>query len=309
MKSSKTKKTLRIIGILIGVVALVAVVFFLSLKQLPVRVLTEYSFNTLWEEGTTMHECAECHDTETEFHSCSTCHDEHGSVELPNLSFYNMIELTGDVTEVIFIPWNHFFNSYSDLPNTFITVDEFLTKWEIADYTSITLYTRDGEFVTINKSDITDNAMFLPYEDGIRFASDDLHVSTWAKGIAKIIIISEEKPLQIGEEQTSIGRLLLGKTTSITTEEAKVMFRSEEDGLTREAVTSSRIEGVAMTDLLELENYENIEFTLQDGSKVILPVEEIKDAVLTKQNYSVVLIIPDKGRSDWVFDIVKIEGK
>jgi len=309
MKSSKTKKTLRIIGILIGVVALVAVVFFLSLKQLPVRVLTEYSFNTLWEEGTTMHECAECHDTETEFHSCSTCHDEHGSVELPNLSFYNMIELTGDVTEVIFIPWNHFFNSYSDLPNTFITVDEFLTKWEIADYTSITLYTRDGEFVTINKSDITDNAMFLPYEDGIRFASDDLHVSTWAKGIAKIIIISEEKPLQIGGEQTSIGRLLLGKTTSITTEEAKVMFRSEEDGLTREAVTSSRIEGVAMTDLLELENYENIEFILQDGSKVILPVEEIKDAVLTKQNSSVVLIIPDKGRSDWVFDIVKIEGK
>ncbi len=309
MKSSKTKKTLRIIGILIGVVALVAIVFFLSLKQLPVRVLTEYSFNTLWEEGTTMHECAECHDTETEFHSCSTCHDEHGSVELPNLSFYNMIELTGDVTEVIFIPWNHFFNSYSDLPNTFITVDEFLTKWEIADYTSITLYTRDGEFVTINKGDITDNAMFLPYEDGIRFASDDLHVSTWAKGIAKIIIISEEKPLQISGEQTSIGRLLLGKTTSITTEEAKVMFRSEEDGLTREAVTSSRIEGAAMTALLELENYENIEFTLQDASTVILPVEEIKDAVLTKQNSSVVLIIPDKGRSDWVFDIVKIEGK
>ncbi|MHB8806395.1 MAG: hypothetical protein ACYC59_02290 [Anaerolineaceae bacterium] len=309
MKSPKTKKTLRIIGILLGVAALVALIFALSVKQLPVRVLTEYSFDTLWEEATSMHECAECHDTETEFHSCTTCHDEHGSVELPGLSFYNMIELTGDVAEVTFIPWNHFFNSYSDLPNTFITVDEFLTKWEITDYESITLYTRDGEFVKINKSDVTSNAMFLPYEDGIRFASDDLHVSTWAKGIARIIIISEEKPLQIGDEQTSIGRLLLGKTTSITVEEAKVMFRSEEDGLTREAITSSRVEGAAMNDLLELDNYENVTFTLQDGSTVILPVDEIKDAILTKQKTSVVLIIPDQGRSDWVFDIVKVEGK
>ncbi|MGV8027254.1 MAG: hypothetical protein AB2L18_11915 [Anaerolineaceae bacterium] len=309
MKSPKTKKNLKIIGIFIVVAALVALIFILSVKQLPVRVLTEYSFDTLWEETTTMHECAECHDTETEFHSCSTCHDEHGSVELPGLSFYNMIELTGDVAEVVFIPWNHFFNSYSDLPNTFITVDEFLTKWEITDYESITLYTRDGEFVTIQKSDITKNAMFLPYEDGIRFASDDLHASTWAKGIARIIIISEEKPLQIGDEQTSIGRLLLGKTTSITVEEAKVMFRSEEDGLTRKAITSSRVEGAAMADLLELENYKNIEFTLQNGSTVILPVEKIQDAILTKQKASVVLVIPDQGRSNWVFDIVKIEGK
>jgi len=129
------------------------------------------------------------------------------------------------------------------------------------------------------------------------------------RGIARIIIISEEKPLQIGDEQTSIGRLLLSKTTSITVEEAKVMFRSEEDGLTREAITSSRVEGAAVTDLLQLENYENVTFTLQDGSTIILPVEEIKDGILTKQNTSVVLIIPGQGRSDWVFDIIKIEGK
>jgi hypothetical protein len=64
-----------------------------------------------------------------------------------------------------------------------------------------------------------------------------------------------------------------------------------------------------MADLLDLEKYENIEFTLKDGSIVVFPVEEIKDAILTKQRDFVVLIIPDKGRSDWVFDIIKIEGK
>ncbi|HAF61865.1 MAG TPA: hypothetical protein DCK95_06020, partial [Anaerolineaceae bacterium] len=263
MKSDKTKKRTKTVLIIVGVIALVALIFALSIKQLPVRVLTDYSFSLLWEEGTSMHECAECHETE-EFHSCSTCHDEHGSVELPELYFYNMIELTGDIPEVIFIPANHFF-SYSELPNTYLTVDEFMEKWEVPEYESFTIYTRDGEFVSIAKEDITDNAMFLPYEDGIRFASEDLHVSTWAKGIAKFIIVSEEKPLRIGSTYTSIGRLLLGKTTSITIEEAKVMFKSEEDGQTRQAVTSSRVEGAALEDLLDLEQYDALQFTLQDG--------------------------------------------
>ena len=306
MNSEKKKKTTRTLLIILGVVVLVAIVFALSFKQLPVRLLTDYSFSLLWEESTAMHECAECHETE-EFHSCSTCHDEHGSVELPELYFYNMIELTGDIPEVIFIPANHFF-SYSELPNTFLTVEAFMEKWEIPDYESFTIYTRDGEFVSITKENITENAMFLPYEDGIRFASEDLHVSTWAKGIAKIIIVSDEKPLRIGNEITSIGRLLLGKTTSITIEEAKVMFKSEEDGQTRQAITSSRVEGAALEDLLDLKMYDAIQFTLQDDSNVTFSVEEVQDAVLTKQWSSVVLIIPDTSRNNWIFNITAIEG-
>ncbi len=306
MKSEKKKKTTRTLLIILGVVVLVAIVFALSFKLLPVRLLTDYSFSLLWEESTAMHECAECHETE-EFHSCSTCHDEHGSVELPELYFYNMIELTGDIPEVIFIPANQFF-SYSELPNTFLTVEAFMEKWEIPDYESFTIYTRDGEFVNIAKEDITKNAMFLPYEDGIRFASEDLHVSTWAKGIAKIIIVSDEKPLRIGDEFTSIGRLLLGKTTSITIEEAKVMFKSEEDGQTRQAITSSRVEGAALEDLLDFEQYNAIQFTLQDGNNVTFSIEELQDAILTKQWSSVVTIIPDTSRNNWIYDVTAIEG-
>jgi len=306
MKSEKSKKRTKTILIIAGVIALAAIVFALSFKQLPVRVITDYSFSLLWEESSTMHECAECHETE-EFHSCSTCHDEHGSVELPELNFYNMIELTGDIPEVIFIPANQFF-SYSELPNTFLTVEAFMEKWEIPDYESFTIYTRDGEFVNIAKEDSTKNAMFLPYEDGIRFASEDLHVSTWAKGIAKMIIVSEERPLRIGNTYTSIGRLLLGKTTSITIEEAKVMFKSEEDGKTRQAVTSSRVEGAALEDLLDFEQYNAIQFTLQDGSNVTFSIEELQDTILTKQWSSFVTIIPDTSRNNWIYDVTAIEG-
>jgi hypothetical protein len=112
MKSQKSKKILKVIGIIVGVVALVALVIALSLKQLPVRVLTSYTFDTLWEEGTTMHECAECHDTKEEFHTCSTCHDEHGSVELPELYFYTMLEVTGDVDKVILYSYQSLFQLF-----------------------------------------------------------------------------------------------------------------------------------------------------------------------------------------------------
>jgi hypothetical protein len=43
-----------------------------------------------------------------------------------------------------------------------------MEKWEISGYQSFTMYTRDGEFVSVDKDNVTPNAMFLPYEDGIR---------------------------------------------------------------------------------------------------------------------------------------------
>lgn len=305
MKPQNKKKIIKTVIILGVIVILVGLVYVLSIKTLPVRVVTDYAFSTLWEEGTTMHECAECHETE-EFHTCSTCHDEHGSVELAGLNFYNMIELTGDIPEVKFIPANHFF-TYYELPNTFITIDEFMEKWEIPAYESLTIYTRDGEFVRIQKDDITDQAMFLPYEDGIRFASEDLHISTWAKGIAKLIIISEDKPLRINGQATSIGRLLLGKTTSISIEEAKVMFISENDGLNREAITSTRIEGAALSDLVDVKEGEEVRFILEDGSSLEVTIEELEGSILTKQRDAVVLVLPQKSRKEWIYNITSIE--
>jgi len=90
----------------------------------------------------------------------------------------------------------------------------------------VTLVSGDGGFVTIAPDQLTDQALLLPYTDGIRFASEDLHVSSWLKNISQIIVVGEETPLKIDGNETSLGRLLLGPTQEVTVEETQVMLKS-----------------------------------------------------------------------------------
>ncbi len=89
------------------------------------------------------------------------------------------------------------------------------------------------------------------YEDGIRFASEDLHVSAWLKGIRRIVVVGRETPLTVAGEATSIGRLLLGPIQYLTVEQTQVMLKSEEDGEVRSAQVGSRLRGVPLTTLLD----------------------------------------------------------
>ncbi len=51
-----------------------------SSRAVPFRVLSHYPVGLLAEEAATMHECAECHTSDT-FHRCTTCHDDHGALD------------------------------------------------------------------------------------------------------------------------------------------------------------------------------------------------------------------------------------
>ena len=102
----------------------------------------------------------------------------------------------------------------------------------------------------MTRIDLTDEALLLPHVDGLRFAAADLHVSTWLKGVWRIIVVGKDKPLILDGYHTSIGRLLLGQTTSVTIEETEVMLHSASDGQIRKARTASRIEGMKLTDIV-----------------------------------------------------------
>ena len=95
----------------------------------------------------------------------------------------------------------------------------------------------------------------MPYEDGIRFASEDLHISTWIKGIRGIIVVGQERPLTVDEQPTSIGRLLTGPTQLVTVEETDVMFKSEDDGQIRKAASGARVEGAPITAIAANPNF------------------------------------------------------
>jgi hypothetical protein len=290
-----------IITLLVGLLIVMAI----TLKPMPIALLSEYGIHALWEEGLMMNECAECHSGD-EFHTCETCHDEHGSSELTNIGFYEVIELTGDVPDPSFVRVNEL------LPNqekrgTFVTIVDFLSQYGVNDFQSVSFITSDGGIATIESQYLDKEAMLLPYVDGIRFASETLHASSWLKGINRIVVIGEDKPLTIDGNATSIGRLLIGNTTRLSVESADVML-ADEDGDTSHALVGNWIEGAPLLPLLKNTSPDSIILTDTSGETIELRGEQIANAILGVVSDKVTLILPDRGRSAWLSDIVKIES-
>ncbi|MBN1260252.1 MAG: hypothetical protein JXB35_06185, partial [Anaerolineae bacterium] len=237
-----------------------------------------------------------------------TCHDDHGALELENVPFYAVIAFAGDVPEPGYVLVNEVL-PYRDQPHTHIPLLDFLADQGVTAFESVTLASDDGGFVTITRENLTAEALLLPYEDGIRFAAENLHISAWIKGIRRMIVVGPEKPLRVGGEPTSIGRLLLGPTQSLTVEETDVMLKSEEDGQIRRAQAGARIIGAPLTALLPLSSEEPITVIDTAGKSHTLSAEDARDALLAQLRGEVTLVLPARGRSQWITGVTEIQGE
>ena len=276
-------------------------------RSAPLQVLTRYPVSMLAEEMQVMADCAQCHAADT-FHTCSTCHDDHGAVEMVNVPFYAGITLEGDVPAPGYVLLNEIL-PYRVQPHTHTPLLDFLSRQGATDFESVTLASLDGGFVTITRENLTAEGLLMPYTDGIRFAAEDLHVSTWLKGIRRVIVVGSDTPLLIDGQATSIGRLLLGPTLELTVDSANVMLQSAENGEIRRAQTATRILGVPLSALLAEPDF--TELVIHDGSgqEQRLSAEECEGAVLAHFRGSVTLVLPERGRAQWITDVVALESR
>ena len=302
----KIRKVLIGIGAVLAAGVLVCAGLILGWRRgLPVRLVNHYSLETLKEEALFIEDCLECH-TGEESHRCSTCHDDHGAVEFADLPFFNLISFTGDVPRPGYIELNQI-TPYQDHPGTHLKLLDFLAEQGVEDFESITLTSRDRGFVTITQENLTDQALLLPYTDGIRFAAEDLHVSTWLKGITGIIVVGRDRDLVINGEATSPGRLLLGPTRQVIVENARVMFSSETDGQVREAETAARVWGAAVCDLVPEGAYSSLLVRDGQGQEHRLALEDLRLAVLVPQVDGLTLVLPGESRSSWISDVLELD--
>jgi hypothetical protein len=251
-----------------------------------------------------MNDCVECHEP-VDFHTCDSCHDEHGSAEMANLPFDDLILLQGDVPDPGYIPVNDIL-PYRDRPGTHVTLLDFLAERGVTEFERVTLASRDQGWITIERANLTAEALLLPHVDGVRFAAENLHVSTWLKGVWRVIVVGPDKPLILDGYRTSIGRLLLGPTTSATIEQTDVMLRSETDGQIRKAKTASRIEGAGLPDIVADPGFDTLLVRDVDGGEHTLSASEARGAVLTQMGQQVVLVLPSRGRAQWITGVAEL---
>jgi hypothetical protein len=305
---NKLQKKYKPILIIVSLVILIGIIIALLLitRPTPIAVTNEYGLGLLWEEANTMNECAECHNSR-DFHTCETCHDDHGAVELSGVRFFEVLELTGDVPDPAFVRVNEVLPDQENA-GTHITLFEFLKQYGIDDFESVTFTTNDGGLTTIESQYLDETAMLVPYVDGVRFVTESVHSSTWLKGIIRITLVSKEKPLLIDGEATSIGRLLLGETVRLTVEGSDVML-TDKAGDTSHALVANWIEGARLTPLLANPSSEKIILTDTNDEMIEMTGSEIQDAVLAIVRDKITLILPERNRSAWPTNIVRIESK
>ena len=287
------------------VVGGVAVAVAMGVKvAAPARSAFHYPWMMLADEAETMNDCVECHEP-VDFHTCESCHDEHGSAEMANVPFDDLILLQGDVPEPGYIAVNDIL-PYCDQPNTHVALLDFLADRGVTEFESVTLASRDEGWVTVDRDNLTAEALLMPHADGVRFAAENLHVSTWLKGVWRIVVVGPAKPLTLDGYRTSFGRLLLGPTTGVTIEQTDVMLRSEADGQIRKAKTASRIEGANLADIVADPGFDTLLVRDASGGEHTLTTAEARGAVLSQMGPQIILVLPSRGRAQWIVDVVEL---
>jgi hypothetical protein len=270
----------------------------------PVRSAFHFPWSMLADEAEAMNDCVECHEPDR-FHRCDSCHDEHGSAEMANVPFDDLLLLQGDVPEPGYIPVNEIL-PYRDQPGTHVVLLDLLAERGVTDFESVSLASRDQGWITIERSNLTNDALLMPHVDGVRFAAENLHISAWLKGVWRIIVVGADRPLTIDGYRTSMGRLLLGPTRSVTVEQTDVMLHSETDGQVRKAKTASRIEGAGLADIVGDPGFDTLLVRDAAGAEHTLTAAEARNAALCQMGSRVVLVLPSRGRALWIDDVVEL---
>lgn len=295
-----------VVAVAVGAVVAALVVVAVNWARLaaPVRAAFVYPWDMLADQAGTMTHCASCHQP-TDLHTCDSCHDAHGSAELASVPFDDLILLQGDVPEPCYIPANEIL-PHRDRPGTHVPLLDVLADHGVTVFDTITLASRDEGWITVDQANLTAEALLMPHVDGVRFAAENLHVSTWLKGVWRIVVVGPDRPLTLDGYRTSIGRLLLGPTTSVTIEQTDVMLRSRDDGQVRRAKTAGRIEGACLADIVADPDFETLVVRDASGQEHTLSASEARGAVLAQMGSEVVLVLPGRGRAQWISNVVEL---
>jgi hypothetical protein len=84
------------------------------------------------------------------------------------------------------------------------------------------------------------------------------------------------------------------------------MLRSKTDGEIRKGKTASRIEGAALADIVGDPGFDLLLVRDEEGQGHRLAAEDAVGALLAQINGKVVLVLPGRGRVQWISDVVEI---
>jgi len=264
----------------------------------PLKVAARCPWGVLAEDAHTLHGCLDCHEA-GDLHTCTTCHDEHGDAVLAGVEFDEVVALAGDVPDPGPVAVARIVPRDARPPGG-VPLLEFLASRGVESFEQVVLFSGDGSQVALPRSELGETSLLMPHTDGVRFADERHHYSTWLKGLTRIVVVGPQRPLVVGDRATSIGRLLLGPTRSLTVEQTEVMLADLDGGPTRRAHTSLRLEGLPVSELLPGAEHAGVVVLDAAGERHVLAARDARQALLIQEYDGLTLVLPGRGRAVWI---------
>ncbi len=152
---------------------------------------------------------------------CLRCHEGHGSVVAPGVNVNGTILLTGDTPQDEYVAVDDIFRLRQidivtlkqqdgvGVPSRGVPVLDFLKAHGVGSFDRLIFYADDYE-MTLNRSEMTEETIFVPMEYSIRVLGPNMPVNVWAKNIRAIVVVGGEAgdSISLNGREVSYGEML-----------------------------------------------------------------------------------------------------
>jgi len=240
---------------------------------------------------------------------CKECHEGHGSVVAPNVNVNGTIFLTGDTPVDEYVVVDDIFKlkqkdvltlvgqNGEGIPSRGTPVMEFLNAHNITGFDRLVIYA-DDFVVVVNRSEISNDTVFVPMEYSVRILGSDMPAAAWLKNIRTIVVVgSGGDAVKLNNVTVTFGGMLDNGIEMMPVSRKTVGYLYQNNSYQYD--TGFVVTGISLRSLLFKEGYANFTSVTIDGNELTRNQVLSGTYFLTRDQGKIKLATQDKGRQSW----------
>lgn len=251
--------------------------------------------------------------TQPEQLDCKQCHEGHGSVVSPDVNMNGTLLLTGDTPQDEYVVIGDIFKLKQidittlkqqdgvGVPSKGVPVFDFLKAHGVNDFDQLVFYADDFA-MTLNKSEMSGETIFVPMEYSIRVLGPNMPVNVWTKNIRTIVVVGGNAgdSVQLNGKALSYGRMVDDGMSNLVYSHKTTGYA----GTDRDYQYASAfvVQGISLDTLLAKEGYTNYTKVTLKGPVVETSYtrDEVSGLLVTRDQGKIVIASTDKARKNWM---------
>jgi hypothetical protein len=244
---------------------------------------------------------------------CDQCHEGHGSVIAPDVNMNGTLLLTGDTPKDEYIVIDDIFKLKQidittlkqqdgvGVPSRGVPVFDFLAAHGVTDFDRIILYADDFE-MTLNKSEMSGDTIFVPMEYAIRVIGPNMPVSAWAKNIRTIVVVggAAGDSIQINGKEITYGQMVADGMDSMVYNRKSLGYIGSDREYQYE--TAFIAPGIRLDTLLSKLGYAGYSNVTIEGPVIETAYtrDDLSGLLVTRDQGKIKIATSQKARANWM---------